>query len=289
MAATEGTRPQGVENLTAHGSLWPRLLTARGCPVARDSWQWGRPQWLGFSNHVRAPVARDSWQWGRPQWLGFSNHVWHSEEWPTLCARGTTRTKVRGIANSKDSVLMQGLVYGRRSVRGHPKWCIAEIVLVGNRGLGSRQWCTNSSEVVERGEKVTMSPAGLSYPKAKCQLERRWTQRSTRVPYRQIYQSQRKGCRCKATDSWAMGLAAPWYHRGGTSVESSISCSHGGRALVVKEAEEVENAKAKSKYQDSKRAKAKELRKTDVDGLLIKIAESEGLRVDAGVLNQETK
>ncbi|RWV87792.1 hypothetical protein GW17_00050180 [Ensete ventricosum] len=94
---------------------------------------------------------------------------------------------------------------------------------------------------------------------------------------------------CKATDSWVMGLAAPWYRRGGTSVESSIPCSHGGRALVVKEAEEVENAKAKSKYQDSKRAKAKELRKTDVDGLLIKIAESEGLRVDAGVLNQETK
>ncbi|RZS02569.1 hypothetical protein BHM03_00032640 [Ensete ventricosum] len=29
--------------------------------------------------------------------------------------------QVRGIANSKDSVLMQGLVHGRRSVRGHPK------------------------------------------------------------------------------------------------------------------------------------------------------------------------
>ncbi|RZS14842.1 hypothetical protein BHM03_00046591 [Ensete ventricosum] len=34
------------------------------------------------------------------------------------------------------------------------------------------------------------------------------------------------------------------------SVESSIPCSHGGRALVVKGAEEVENAKANSKYQD---------------------------------------
>ncbi|RWW59363.1 hypothetical protein BHE74_00033714 [Ensete ventricosum] len=55
---------------------------------------------------------------------------------------------------------------------------------------------------------------------------------------------------CKSTDSRAMGLAAPWYHRGGTSVESSIPCSHGGRALVVKGAEEVENAKANSKYQD---------------------------------------
>ncbi|RWV84091.1 hypothetical protein BHE74_00045785 [Ensete ventricosum] len=37
---------------------------------------------------------------------------------------------------------------------------------------------------------------------------------------------------------------------GGTSVESSIPCSHGGRALVVKGAEEVENAEINSKYQD---------------------------------------
>ncbi|RRT61932.1 hypothetical protein B296_00040606 [Ensete ventricosum] len=36
----------------------------------------------------------------------------------------------------------------------------------------------------------------------------------------------------------------------GTSVESSIPYSHGGRAMVVKGAEEVENAKANSKYQD---------------------------------------
>ncbi|RWW08185.1 hypothetical protein GW17_00028388 [Ensete ventricosum] len=114
------------------------------------------------------------------------------------------------------------------------KWCIVEIVLVGDRGPGSRQWCTNSIEVVERGEEATTSPVGLSYPKAKCRLERRWTRRSTTVPQRRIYRSRRKGCRCKSTDSRAMGLAAPWYHRGGTSVESSIPCSHGGRALVVK-------------------------------------------------------
>ncbi|RRT36825.1 hypothetical protein B296_00042153 [Ensete ventricosum] len=30
-------------------------------------------------------------------------------------------TEVREIANSKDLVLMQGLVHGRWSVRGHPK------------------------------------------------------------------------------------------------------------------------------------------------------------------------
>ncbi|RWW57238.1 hypothetical protein BHE74_00035981 [Ensete ventricosum] len=37
---------------------------------------------------------------------------------------------------------------------------------------------------------------------------------------------------------------------GRTSVESSIPCSHGGRALVVKGIEEVENIEANSKYQD---------------------------------------
>ncbi|RRT31422.1 hypothetical protein B296_00053921 [Ensete ventricosum] len=102
---------------------------------------------------------------------------------------------------------------------------------------------TYGEVVVERGEEATTSPVALSYPKAKRRLERRLTQRSTTVP-------QRKGCRHKATDSRAMGLAAPWYHRGRTFVESSIPCFHGGRALVVKGAKEVENAKANFKYQD---------------------------------------
>ncbi|RWV96156.1 hypothetical protein GW17_00041152 [Ensete ventricosum] len=104
--------------------------------------------------------------------------------------------------------------------------------------------------VVERDEEATMSPEGLSYPKAKRRLEKRWTRRSTTVPQRRIYRSRRKGRRCKTMDSRAMGLVAPWYCKGGTSVESSIPCSHGGRALVVKGVEEVENAKANSKYQD---------------------------------------
>ncbi|RWW37719.1 hypothetical protein BHE74_00057124 [Ensete ventricosum] len=53
---------------------------------------------------------------------------------------------------------------------------------------------------------------------------------------------------CKSMESSTMGLATPWYRRGGTSVESSIPCSHGGRALVVKGAEEVENAETNAKY-----------------------------------------
>ncbi|RRT38094.1 hypothetical protein B296_00050426, partial [Ensete ventricosum] len=88
------------------------------------------------------------------------------------------------------------------------------------------------------------------YPKAKRRLENRWTQRSSTVPQRRIYRSQRKGCICKVMDSRAMSLTTPWYRRGGTSVESSIACSHGGRALVIKGAKEMENAKANSKYQD---------------------------------------
>ncbi|RWW70458.1 hypothetical protein BHE74_00021857 [Ensete ventricosum] len=44
-------------------------------------------------------------------------------------------------------------------------------------------------QVVERGEEATMSPEGLSYPKAKCRSERWWTQRSATVPQRWIYQS----------------------------------------------------------------------------------------------------
>ncbi|RWW73606.1 hypothetical protein BHE74_00018512 [Ensete ventricosum] len=128
---------------------------------------------------------------------------------------------------------------------------------------------------------------GLSYPKAKHRSERRWTRRSATVPQRQIYQLRKKGRRCKATNSRAMSSAAPWYRSGETSVESSILCSHGGSALVAKGAEKVENVETNFKYQD--KAEAKELHKTGVDRLLIKIAESEELRVNAGVLDQETK
>ncbi|RRT60756.1 hypothetical protein B296_00033857 [Ensete ventricosum] len=100
----------------------------------------------------------------------------------------------------------------------------------------------------------------------------------------------RKGCRYEATDSRVMGLAVLWYRRGGTFVEASIPRSYGGRVLVVKGVEEVENAEANSKYQDrTERQEAKELHKTSVNGLLIKIVENEGLRVDAGVLDQGTK
>ncbi|RZS11064.1 hypothetical protein BHM03_00042355 [Ensete ventricosum] len=52
---------------------------------------------------------------------------------------------------------------------------------VGDRGIGSKQWCTNSSEncqedtvvlkqVVKRGEEATMSPVELGYPKSKVSI-----------------------------------------------------------------------------------------------------------------------
>ncbi|RZR78904.1 hypothetical protein BHM03_00004440 [Ensete ventricosum] len=60
----------------------------------------------------------------------------------------------------------------------------------------------------------------------------------------------RKGRRCEAMDSRAMGLVVLWYRKGETFMEASIPCCHGGRVLVAKGAEEVENAEANSKYQD---------------------------------------
>ncbi|RWW87597.1 hypothetical protein BHE74_00003570 [Ensete ventricosum] len=105
-------------------------------------------------------------------------------------------------------------------------------------------------QVVKRCEKATTSPEGLSYPKTKHRSERRWTRTIATVLHRRIYRSRRKGRKCKVTDSRGMGLATPWYRRGGTSIESSIPCSHGGRAFIVKGVEEVESVEANSKYQD---------------------------------------
>ncbi|RRT65308.1 hypothetical protein B296_00041158 [Ensete ventricosum] len=47
-----------------------------------------------------------------------------------------------------------------------------------------------------------------------------------------------------------LGEGVTMTQRGETSVDSSITCFYGGRALVIKEAKEVENTEANSKYQD---------------------------------------
>ncbi|RZS06074.1 hypothetical protein BHM03_00036671 [Ensete ventricosum] len=78
---------------------------------------------------------------------------------------------------------------------------------LGSEGLSMGQEDAEAEvlkQVVERGEEATTSLEGLSYPKAKRRLERRWTRRSVIMPQRQIYRVRRKGHRCKATDSRAM-------------------------------------------------------------------------------------
>ncbi|RZS01139.1 hypothetical protein BHM03_00030945 [Ensete ventricosum] len=104
--------------------------------------------------------------------------------------------------------------------------------------LSTKGNCSENIGVLKRGGRnERVSDDGLSYPKVKRQSER----------------------------------------RGRTSVESSNPCSYGWRTLVMKEAEEVENAEANSKYQDkAERVEAKELHKTSVNRLFIKIAESVG-------------
>ncbi|RZR77784.1 hypothetical protein BHM03_00002974 [Ensete ventricosum] len=82
----------------------------------------------------------------------------------------------------------------------------------------------------------------------------------------------------------AMGLAVLWYRRDGTSVESLRESVGRKRGRGGEE--------CRGKLQVPKqggRAEAKELHKIGIDGLLIKIAESEGFQVEARVLDQETK
>ncbi|RWV95880.1 hypothetical protein GW17_00041455, partial [Ensete ventricosum] len=86
-------------------------------------------------------------------------------------------------------------------------------------------------QVVERGKEVTMSLEGLGYLKTKCRLEWRWTQRSARCRRGRStdYEERDADARQRIV---VMGMTTPWYYRGGTSVESSIPCSNGRRALV---------------------------------------------------------
>ncbi|RWW85107.1 hypothetical protein BHE74_00006249 [Ensete ventricosum] len=156
-----------------------------------------------------------------------------------MCNKYDTSLDLEGCSGDyiREESSSSKCIYGSNPKHHHMKWCIVEIVLVGDRDPGSKQWCTNSSEgarqvqgqgrvsercyqgsygeqnrrkpcnkmakaihescslsfhrpgrtaivskqVVERGEEATTSPVGLSYPKVKRRLERRWTQRSTTV------------------------------------------------------------------------------------------------------------
>ncbi|RRT41351.1 hypothetical protein B296_00047975 [Ensete ventricosum] len=104
--------------------------------------------------------------------------------------------------------------------------------------------------MVKRGEGATTSPVGLSYRKVKASIRKAVDSEEHHSAAKANLPIAKEGMQMQIMDSKAIGLAAPWYLRGRTFVESSIPCSHRGRALVVKGAEEVENAKANSKYQD---------------------------------------
>ncbi|RWW28460.1 hypothetical protein GW17_00007059 [Ensete ventricosum] len=129
----------------------------------------------------------------------------------TLRCRERSRSEERA---SRFGIQRNGQPFAQEAPRGQASeeecWCIAEIVLVGDRGPGSRQWCINSSEMKtlvvsirglciigaarevdcfsahirlrEPGKSEDKAdPVRLSYPKVKQRLERRWTRRSTSV------------------------------------------------------------------------------------------------------------
>ncbi|RRT68013.1 hypothetical protein B296_00006913 [Ensete ventricosum] len=88
--------------------------------------------------------------------------------------------------------------------------------------------------------------SGAQLPKSKVLVRKEIDSEECHSTIKANLSMVRKGRKCEATDSRAMGLVAPWYRRGKIFVESSIHCSHGGRLLVVKGVEEVENTEASS-------------------------------------------
>ncbi|RRT53002.1 hypothetical protein B296_00016426 [Ensete ventricosum] len=183
--------------------------------------------------------------------------VWHSEEWPTLCVRGTTRTKVRGIANSKDSVLMQGFVHRRQSVRGHPKARSELGAMEHQNFLFDMERICVTQEWVDEGE--------LPRERTKNQ---RW-----RRPYDVYDQS-----------SWRVGLLQCSHSlKGARQVRGKSRDFHGVIDPLLSWRESIGRKRGrgggecKDKLQvpsQGRRAEAKKLHKTDVDGLLIKMSKA---------------
>ncbi|RRT44760.1 hypothetical protein B296_00029535 [Ensete ventricosum] len=80
----------------------------------------------------------------------------------------------------------------------------------------------------------------------------RWKKTET---HRKIVRGSRKACRelgrgGSSISHIRLRVSSKSEDKAKTFVESSIPYSHGRRALVIKGAEEVENAKTNSKYQD---------------------------------------
>ncbi|RRT36639.1 hypothetical protein B296_00042526 [Ensete ventricosum] len=58
-----------------------------------------------------------------------------------------------------------------------------------------------------------MSPEGLNYLKSKASIRKEVDSEECYNAIEADLPIVEKRCRCKATDSRAMGLAVPWYHR----------------------------------------------------------------------------
>ncbi|RRT41210.1 hypothetical protein B296_00057051 [Ensete ventricosum] len=62
-------------------------------------------------------------------------------------------------------------ICGSNPKHHHMKWCIVEIVLVGDRDPGSKQWCTNSSEGARQVQGQGRS-SGAQLPKSKASVRK---------------------------------------------------------------------------------------------------------------------
>ncbi|RRT31470.1 hypothetical protein B296_00057104 [Ensete ventricosum] len=122
------------------------------------------------------------------------------------------------------------------------------------------------------------------------------------VPQRQVFRVY--ASKLASDESLGHQHMGAGYHRGSSQI-ASTSESYGRDLIILRVIDPLlswreiigrkrgrGDGECKGKLQvprQDRRAEAKKLHKTDFDELLIKIAESEGLRVDAGVLDQGTK
>ncbi|RWW13113.1 hypothetical protein GW17_00023191 [Ensete ventricosum] len=114
-----------------------------------------------------------------------------------------------------------------------------EIVLVEDRAAGELD-CFSAHIRLREPEKSEDKTEGAQLPKSKASVKKEVEEchrgGSTNREERNVDARQR--------------ILGPWAWQHHATVEVGLPCSYGGRALIVKGIEEVENAEANSKYQD---------------------------------------
>ncbi|RRT38339.1 hypothetical protein B296_00037179 [Ensete ventricosum] len=123
-------------------------------------------------------------------------------------------------------------------------------------------------QAIERDEEVMMSPKGLSYPKSKASVRKEVDLEECHSAAEADLPIVKKGTQRQDFRRVIDPLLSWRESVGRKRGRGARECR--GNLQVPRQGE---------------RVKAKELHKTGVNGLLIKIAESEGLWVDAGVLD----